>query len=519
MQQAIHRQTRRHDRDRRKRTSTGRDTVMKLEKQRVNERGRWTRTCLTGLIGFALSAALQAQTLPVKSSPILPFAPSVSNLLAQTSRQPIPDQKNAVENVGYLASVATSTPYSGATAHQAGPRRITLAQAQQQAQAAGAANPMAHIAALGVEAAKQHREGAESDYFPKISSTLTNFHFNKFMGQEVTIQRPFQGGTLTAGLPLAGKDQTLIALTAAQPLTPLFKLHEVVNIARADERLAMAKAGMPVETAANVEKDYYALLVAQRQLVVAKANAQAIRNKTLLASTAATLAPEQPEQEIAAAKQLVFADSKVKELTVSLDELLGYSSDTELELVPPDTQIEDISLKEVADKAMVANPEIVEAESNVAKAHAASRLSKLDYVPDVLLMGGYAYNDNSIPLLPRDFSFIGIMGSYTLFDFGKREHTIKERTATLSQAEAALELTKAKVAAAVKASYFDMDRSRQLTQLAHRISAEVSVKPISSTTDDPDRASAQAKVDIEILQADLEYRQALARLKTLMGEK
>jgi hypothetical protein len=52
-----------------------------------------------------------------------------------------------------------------------------------------------------------------------------------------------------------------------------------VNIARADEHTAMAKAGMPVETAANVEKGYYALLVALRQLEVAKANAAVLRNK------------------------------------------------------------------------------------------------------------------------------------------------------------------------------------------------------------------------------------------------
>jgi outer membrane protein TolC len=92
--------------------------------------------------------------------------------------------------------------------------------------------------------------------------------------------------------------------------------------------------------------------------------------------------------------------------------------------------MEDISLKEASDKAMAANPEVVEAESNVAKAHAAFRLSKLDYVPDVAVMGGYAYNDSAAPA--PDFSFIGIMGSYTLFAFGNREHTSRSGTPRLS---------------------------------------------------------------------------------------
>ena len=189
----------------------------------------------------------------------------------------------------------------------------------------------------------------------------------------------------------------------------------------------------------------------------------------------------------------------------------------------PVTQMEEISLKEAADKAMAANPEVVEAEQTVAKAHAASKLSKLDYVPDVAVMGGYAYNANAIPALPRDFSFIGVIGSYNVFDFGKREHAIKERNAQVSMAETALELTKAKVAAAVKTSYFQMDRSRQMSELAHRLSAAIPLERISYSKtdpgDDPEFAASRAKVEIEVLQADLDYRQALAQLRTLMGEE
>ena len=195
----------------------------------------------------------------------------------------------------------------------------------------------------------------------------------------------------------------------------------------------------------------------------------------LLASNATTpmALSAHEEDDIAAAKALAIANSNVKELTASLNMLLGYAIDTELELVTPVTPMEEISLKEAADKAMAANPEVVEAEQTVAKAHAASKLSKLDYVPDVAVMGGYVYNANAIPLLPRDFSFIGIMGSYNLFDFGKREHTIQERNAQVSMAETALQLTKAKVAAAMKNSYFEMDRSRQLSELAHCLSAAI----------------------------------------------
>ncbi len=442
-------------------------------KQAASVPGLGVHALIVILSGFLLCGVLKAQNLPANSPTGVPPASARSSLLAQVPPKLFSefkardaDQHTTAADAGLPATDSESTIPPG------GPRRITLEEAQEQA---AAANPMAHLAQLQVEAARQHRLGTESDYFPKISSTLTNFHFNKFMGEEFAVERPVRGGTITAQIPLAGKDQTLIAVTAAQPITPLFKLREVVNIARADERTAMAKAGMPVETASNVEKSYYALLVAQRQLEVAKANAAVLRNKQLLASNAVML-PNHDEDNSEAAKALVIANSNVKELTASLNLLLGSPIEGELELVTPVTQIEEISLKDAADKAMAANPGVVEAEQTVAKARAASKLSKLDYVPDVAVLGGYAYNANTIPALPRDFSFIGIMGSYNLYDFGKREHTIKERTAQVSMAETALELTKAKVAAAVKTSYFEMDRSRQLSALARRLSDAIPVE-------------------------------------------
>ena len=41
---------------------------------------------------------------------------------------------------------------------------------------------------------------------------------------------------------------------------------------------------------------------------------------------------------------------------------------------------------------------------------------------------------------------------------------------------------------------------------------------MSYAKDDSELAVSLAKVEIEMLQADLDYRQALAQLKTLMGE-
>lgn len=56
----------------------------------------------------------------------------------------------------------------------------------------------------------------------------------------------------------------------------------------------------------------------------------------------------------------------------------------------PTPALEEISLKEATDKALVSSPEVIEAEQNIVKARSAATLQKLSYVPVVAAMGGYA---------------------------------------------------------------------------------------------------------------------------------
>src|SRR5689334_21648470 len=98
-------------------------------------------------------------------------------------------------------------------------RHLTLDEAQRTSVQANAA--MAQLGQLGVEAAEHHRRGVESDYFPKISATAWNLHFDKFMGQQIGVVRPFAGGIATLGVPLFGQDQSFVSINGIQPLTPM----------------------------------------------------------------------------------------------------------------------------------------------------------------------------------------------------------------------------------------------------------------------------------------------------------
>jgi outer membrane protein TolC len=219
---------------------------------------------------------------------------------------------------------------------------------------------------------------------------------------------------------------------------------------------------------------------------------------------------------ISAEKAIIGPASKVKELTASLDEMLGLPEGTRLELVPPAPLVEDASLKEVADKAMAANAEVVEAEQTAIKAHAGLTLTKLTYVPTVGVLGGYAFQNMINLVLPRSFGYIGVSASWTIFDFGKREDGVKESKANAEAADLGVQLTKAKVASAVKSSYMELERSRQLYQLARRMVSATQFVEASYKPNDPEVTSARAKMEADLFRAELEYRLAYDKVKAQM---
>jgi outer membrane protein TolC len=396
-------------------------------------------------------------------------------------------------------------------------RRITLEQAQEAV--SGANNPLVRLGQLSVEAAKQHRQGVQGLYFPNVGVQFENLHLNKQTGQVLTV--PVIGTSVPVNI--FAKNQTVFNIAAVQPVTPLLSVYQLVKIARADENIARAKAGMPLtETTRKVEKNFFELLVAQRELISAEAEAKKIQAKWLTASEPPKpgVSAEQEADMIGTEKAVALSSGKVKELTASLNEMLRLPEETTLELVPPEPLVEDTSLVEATEKATAANTEVVEAEQTAIKARAGLALTKLTYIPTVAIAGGYA-NQNAISdrVLPKDFSYIGVIATFTLFDGFKREHGVKEVKAQAEMADLGVQLTKAKVAAGVKSSYLELNRSRKLYQLTRRMVSAGRVVDASYRSDNPEIKSAQARMEADMFRAELEYRQAYARLKSLTGGK
>ena len=381
---------------------------------------------------------------------------------------PVLDAVNAAPSAG---GPAYNRPHSIANTSNAasGVRLITLEQAQQMA--ASANDPLQHLAQLQAEAAKEHRLGVEGMYFPNISSQFDNLHFNQHPGEVFTLQGPL-GNQHSIATNIVTKDQTVINVAAVQPVTALFAIHQLVVIARADENIARAKAGMPVlETSNNVEKNYYGLLVAERELTSAKAEARKIQSKWLTASNSETpkISKEQEMDMIRAEKAIALPASQVKELTASLNEMLGLPEGTRLKLVTPEPLEEDLSLKEVSENAAAATPEVVAAEQTAIKAHAAAKISVMEYFPNAAIFGGYIHQNALNIIFPEGDGYIGVVATLTVFDGLKREHGVKEAKINAEAADLGVQLTKAKAAEGIKNSYLELQRSRQLAQLARRM--------------------------------------------------
>src|SRR5262245_56124956 len=217
-----------------------------------------------------------------------------------------------------------------------GALRITLEEAMARAVATNAVV----LTAAGVSAAHFHHKALQSDYFPKVGAYLVNLHFNKFMGDTFQLfRRGIIFPTVSRAVPLFDKDQTYVGPTVTQPLTPLFKVHQAVRIAKADERIAEAKAdAASVQLTADVERAYFDLLIAQRRQDEAMANVEIAESKLQIASsaTANVVGVEDRETALLEAKTaLLNASDKVKELTISFTALTGVPEDARLELIPP----------------------------------------------------------------------------------------------------------------------------------------------------------------------------------------
>jgi outer membrane protein TolC len=397
----------------------------------------------------------------------------------------------------------------------AGPavRRLTLDEARQLA----LGNKALVLARLNVEQLQHATAAARKDYLPKVIGAVDYLHFNDTLGQVLTFQRGKFGlqqpGISTISVPIFNQDSTLNTVLVAQPITKLIAVNAAVQIARADEAAAQAQLDKGTrDVLSGVTQAYHGLLGAKWIQAALELQVQLLEQ---LVSTKPV--PELRIGLLETQQGLAQARGQVQELTQQLNSLLDLPLCTVLELVDPVTlEVPVRCADEAAEVAVARDPEVREAAQVIAKAEAGLRVARMDYLPDVNVIGGYQ-NQSAVSAIQPNFSFVGVTASMTLWEWGKKRDVVRQRQAQIALARQNVAVTADKVRLAARKAYLSFDQARE----AYRLAGELVQARKDAEKGATGTAAVQAKADttkaeLEAMKAEIVYRVAYAQLAGLV---
>jgi len=288
------------------------------------------------------------------------------------------------------------------------------------------------------------------------------------------------------------------------------------------------------EIALEVHSLYYGILVAELEKKAAEQET-AFASETLRehendvsGGSALEVSVIQSRAELLEAQQSALtAELQIEDYTSELNDLLGLPLDTQLELVPEEiSDLSVLSKAEYINAAWDENPEIRAAQATIEKARAGVAAAKTAYIPDVTAFARHSYQDG-VPFLVRNFGTFGINLNYTVFDFGKRRATVRERQTQLEEAEQNLEHLKEEVAVAIERSYNKLERTRSMVNVAaqaaklreesERLANNQQQQGVILISDVRHATAANYKAKADLLQANLGYLLAWAELQRTVG--
>jgi outer membrane protein TolC len=274
------------------------------------------------------------------------------------------------------------------------------------------------------------------------------------------------------------------------------------------------------EVASGVEQLYWGLLAVRR---IQAGAVEGVRGAEMLAQT------KNLEARIAlveARQGLQQANQQIADLQEQLNGLLDLPLGTTLELVePPLPELPCRRAEDVVALALKASPEVREAQETIAKAEAATAAGKLDYVPSIALVSGYA-NQTAADYVQPNIGFVGVIGTYTFVDWGKRRNVIRERRTLIAMAHLKLGQTQDEVRQKATKLYRELVDSQTALKTAQEMVALRKEAVKSATTPEALRnpttllkaSKESALAEVDFVKTDLAYRQAYVQLMALIDD-
>jgi outer membrane protein TolC len=175
--------------------------------------------------------------------------------------------------------------------------------------------------------------------------------------------------------------------------------------------------------------------------------------------------------------------------------------------------------------ALASSPEIREAEQTVCKAQAGLAAGKLDFVPSIAAVGGYV-NQTGASYVQQDIGYIGVVGTYTFVDWGKRRNVIRERQSLLAAARLKLEQTETDIRQKVQQAFREIEQSQSALKTAQemvgvrqQIVKKATTPEVMQNPEPLLKASKNLLLaEVDLVKADLAYREAYVKLMAMAGK-
>lgn len=411
--------------------------------------------------------------------------------------------------------------------------RLTLEEAKDRALTH---NKQLHLGRLNVQEKGIAVSAAQRDYFPKVLGLGTYLRFDEPLGTVVTTQgrqlgeRAVQVLPVGPGVPTSAitappfskavnvlnRDTAVGTVMVAQPLTKLIGVSALVDLARADAGIAEAQLDKGTrDLLSGVAQAYYALH-AVRRIRAALALQAGMLDRLLQA---------RPSVELRLAaldvrKGLAEADKQMAELTAVLTQLLGLPPCTDLELVEPALPPVTVTCaEEAAQQALANHPQVREAQQGITKAQAGLRAAKMDYLPDVNVVGGYG-GQTAADYIQDNFAYVGVTAAYTFWDWGKRREVKRQRQAQIALAHQNVEVMIETAQLEARKAFLAYKQAEEELQIATEVVQ--ARQDAEQEARDPAAVftvkAATAKAMLEQMQAELTYRLAHAKLLAAIGQ-
>jgi outer membrane protein TolC len=372
---------------------------------------------------------------------------------------------------------------------------------------------------LGVQEKAIAADAAWRDYLPKLLGNFYYLHFSDNLGKVVTVRTGKLGilppGTRISDASVLNQDSTLTGITLAQPITKLIAVNAAVQLARADTLIAQSQLDKGTrDLLSGVAQAFHGLYGAQRIEAALNLQVQVAERLARVDSN-----PDIRVALIEAQQALLQVRSQVAELTEQLNNLLGLPFCNRYELVQPLPSAVPVSdAEEAVQLALQCNPQLQEAQANVEKARAALKVARMDCIPDVSIFGSY-FNQTAASYIQPNFGAFGVVASYTFLDWGKRRRVKDQRETQIAQAGHNVRATVEKIRLETVQAFVGYQQAQLALGLANdmvraRRDAESRRKdPASLET----AKAATAKAELELIQAEITYRVAPARLIGAIG--